>query len=157
MLYLYPFLNAFSWGIKDLVLFSGALLFTAFCLDSYPVKTNKLHGGIQGFAAVEIILCPPTPSTREIMLSVLSYLLLKNCFWIIPHSADVRMCCFERHKNERADANILQTKNIFHISGDTRIEWIWRCRRTLIKCYQFLGGRIIFGQFYYQSSLSTSS
>ena len=111
MLYLYPYLNAFSWGIKDLVLLSGALLFTAFCLVSYPVKTNRLHGGIQGFAAVEIILCPPTPSTREIMLSVLSYLLLKNCFWIIPHSADVRMCCFGRHKNERADANLKNFSN----------------------------------------------
>ena len=77
MLYLYPCLNAFSCGVKVLVLESVLLSLRALLLESYPVKTNILHAKHHS-----IPLIP----------SVLLAWLLTLCLLVTPHSAAVSMC-----------------------------------------------------------------
>ena len=83
MLYLYPFVNAFSCGVKVLVLESVLLSLRALLRESYPVKTNILHAKHHS-----IPLIP----------SVLLAWLLTLCLLVTPHSAAVSMC-LGSHKN----------------------------------------------------------
>ena len=83
MLYLYPCLNAFSCGVKVLVLESVLLSLKALLRESYPVRTNILHAKHHS-----IPLIP----------SVLLAWLLTLCLLVTPHSAAVSMC-LGSHKN----------------------------------------------------------